>query len=157
MAMERWRPFGTVDRWEPFRNLVDIQGDVGRLFDMFAGRPVAGATAGGRPWVPPVDMYETKDDLVLRVELPGVSEKDVTVSITGDLLTIKGERRWDEQNKDQKFLHVERVYGQFERLVQLPMTVQADKVKASYRDGVLEIQLPKAEELKPREIKINIL
>ena len=157
MAMERWRSFGTVDRWEPFRNLVDIQGEVNRLFDSFAGRPMAGAPAAGRPWLPAVDMHETKDELVLRVELPGVREKDVTVSITGDLLTIKGERRWDDQSKDQTLLHVERVYGQFERLIQLPMAVQADKVKAAYRDGLLEIKLPKAEELKPREIKIEIL
>ena len=157
MAMERWRPFGTVDRWEPFRNLVDIQGEVNRLFDAFAGRPLAGATPGARTWMPSVDMVETKDDLVLRVEVPGVREKDVAVSITGDLLTIRGERRWDDETKDQKVLHVERAYGQFERLIQLPMAVQAEKVKASYRDGVLEITLPKAEELKPREIKINIL
>jgi HSP20 family protein len=145
-----------VDRWEPFRNLVDIQGEVNRLFDAFAGRPMTG-TAAARTWMPPLDMYQTKDNLVLRVELPGVREKDVAVSITGDLLTIKGERRWEDESKDQKVLHVERVYGQFERLIQLPMAVQADKVKASYRDGVLEITLPKTEELKPREIKIDIL
>ena len=157
MAMERWRPFGSVDRWEPFRNLVDIQGEVNRLFDSVAGRPMAGAPAAGRSWMPVVDMHETKDDLVLRVEVPGVREKDVAVSITGDLLTIRGERRWEDESKDQKFLHVERVYGQFERMIQLPMAVQTDKVKASYRDGVLEIKLPKAEELKPREIKIEIL
>jgi HSP20 family protein len=157
MAMERWRPFGSVDRWEPFRNLVDIQGEVNRLFDSVAGRPMAGAPAAGRSWMPAVDMHETKDDLVLRVEVPGVREKDVAVSITGDLLTIRGERRWEDESKDQKFLHVERVYGQFERMIQLPMAVQTDKVKASYRDGVLEIKLPKAEELKPREIKIEIL
>jgi HSP20 family protein len=107
--------------------------------------------------MPAVDMHETKDDLVLRVEVPGVREKDVAVSITGDLLTVRGERRWEDESKDQKFLHVERVYGQFERMIQLPMAVQTDKVKASYRDGVLEIKLPKAEELKPREIKIEIL
>src|SRR5512145_366250 len=141
MAMERWRPFGAVDRWEPFRNLVDIQGEVNRLFDSVAGRPMAGAPAAGRSWMPAVDMHETKDDLVLRVEVPGVREKDVAVSITGDLLTVRGERRWEDESKDQKFLHVERVYGQFERLIQLPMAVQADKVKASYRDGVLEIKI----------------
>jgi HSP20 family protein len=156
MAMERWRPFGAVDRWEPFRSLVDIQGDVNRLLDSFVGRPFNGEMARGRTWLPAIDMHETKDNVVLKVELPGVREKDVTVSITGDLLSIKGERRWDDESKDQKFLHVERVYGQFERLVQLPMAVQADKVKASYRDGVLEVTLPKAEELKPREIKIDI-
>ena len=158
MAMERWRQFGATDRWEPFRNLVDIQGEVNRLFDNFLGRPAPAGSSAGRAWLPAVDMHETKDDLVLKVELPGVREKDVTVSITGDLLTIKGERRWsEEEGRDQKFLHVERVHGQFERLIQLPMAVQADKVKATYRDGVLEVTLPKAEELKPREIKIDIL
>jgi HSP20 family protein len=157
MAMERWRPMGSLDRWEPFRNLVDIQGEVNRLLDTFVGRPAAAANAQGRTWLPAVDMHETKDNLVLKVELPGVREKDVAVSITGDLLTIRGERRWEDETKEQKFLHVERVYGQFERLIQLPMAVQADKVKAAYRDGVLEVTLPKAEELKPREIKIDVL
>ena len=156
MAMERWRPFGTVDRWEPFRNVSDIQGEVNRLFDAFLGRPMAGPS-GTRTWLPPVDMHETKDELVLTVEVPGVREKDVTVSITGDLLSIKGERRWDDEVKDRQYLHMERATGQFERLVQLPMAVQVDKVKATYRDGVLQVTLPKAEELKPREIKIDIL
>ena len=80
----------------------------------------------------------------------------MAVSISGDLLTIKGERCRDDETKDQKFLHAERVCGQFERLIQLPLAVQADKVRATYRDGVLEITLPKAEELKPRQIKIDI-
>ena len=156
MAMERWRPFGTADRWEPFRNMSDIQGEVNRLFDTFLGRPMAAAPAT-RAWLPAVDMHESKDDLVLTVEVPGVNEKDVTVSITGDLLSIKGERRATEQAKDHQYLHVERAYGQFERLIQLPMAVQGDKVKATYRDGVLQVTLPKAEELKPREITIDIL
>lgn len=155
MAMERWRPFGVADRWEPFRNLTDIQGEMNRLFDTFLGRP--SVAASGRAWLPAVDMYETKDDLVLMVEVPGVNDKDVAVSITGDLLTIKGERRWDDEAKNRQYLHVERMFGHFERLIQLPMAVQADKVKASYRDGVLQVTLPKAEELKPREIKIDIV
>jgi len=155
MALESWRPFGlsTVDRWDPFR-VSDIQTELNRLFDHFFGRP---ATAAGRGWTPPVDMHATKDDLVLTLELPGVSEKDVSVSITEDLLTIKGERRFANQVKEQDLLHVERTYGKFERLVQLPMAVQADGVKATYRDGVLEVKLPKAEELKPKEIKIDVL
>ena len=153
MAMERWRPFGTMDRWEPFR-VSDIQTEVNRLFDNFFGRP---ATAAGRTWLPPVDMHTTKDDLVVSVELPGVSEKDVSVSMTGDLLTIKGERRFENQVKEQDVLHLERTYGKFERMIQLPMAVQADRVKATYRDGVLEIKLPKAEELKPKEVKIDLI
>jgi len=155
MARERWRPFGlpTVDRWEPFR-VSDIQTEVNRLFDNFFGRST---TVAGRTWTPPVDMYATKDDLVLTLELSGVSEKDVSVSITGDLLTVKGERGFENQIKEQDLLHVDRAYGKFERLVQLPMAVQADRVKATYRDGVLEIKLPKAEELKPKEIKIDVV
>lgn len=153
MAMERWRPFGSsMDRWG---NVSDIQTEVNRLFDNFFGRPAS--PAAGRTWAPPVDLYETKDDLVLTMELPGVRDKDVTVSITGDLLTVKGERRFEHDVKEEQFLHVERVYGKFERLVQLPIPVQSDKVKASYRDGVLEIKLPKTEEIKPKEIKVDIL
>ena len=154
MNVERWRPFGaSMDRWG---SVSDIQSEVNRLFDNFFGRPT-GAGAAGRTWSPAVDLYETKDELVLTMELPGVRDKDVTVSITGDLLTIKGERRFEQDVKEQQLLHVERTYGKFERLVQLPIPVQADKVKASYRDGVLEVRLPKTEEIKPKEIKVDIL
>ena len=139
MAMVQWTPFGSTD-----------------LFDTFFGR-AANAAPATRAWLPAVDMHETKDDLVLSVEVPGVSEKDVKVSINGDLLSIRGERRVDDEAKDRQYLHVERMYGQFERLIQLPMAVQADKVKATYRDGLLQVTLPKTEELKPREIKIDIL
>lgn len=158
MAMERWRPFSgsAVDRWDPFRNLSDIQGEVNRLFDSFFGRATSTAQ-GGRAWTPFVDMHETKDDLVLRVDLPGVRDKDVSVSITGDWLTIRGERQFEQEQTQNQYLHLERAYGKFERYVQLPMAVQADKVKATYRDGVLEIRLPKAEEVKPKEVKIDIL
>src|SRR5213594_5078112 len=129
-----------------------------RLFDSFFGRPLGTATGtGSRAWMPVVDMYETKDDLILSFELPGVREKDVSVSITGDLLTVKGERGFDRDVTDESYRHVERVYGKFERSVQLPMPVQADKVKATYRDGMLEVKLPKAEEVKPKAIKIDIM
>jgi HSP20 family protein len=160
MAMQRWRPFGFADRWEPLRNLSDMQGEMNRLFEAFVGRPAVATMTSGRTWMPPVDMSETADDLVLTVEVPGISDKDVSVSITGDLLSIKGERRWEpgaKETKDNTVLHVERVYGQFERMIQLPFAVQGDKVKATYRDGVLEVRLPKAEEVKPRAIKVDIL
>jgi HSP20 family protein len=154
MNVELLRPFGgSMGRWG---NVSDIQGEVNHLFDNFFGRPTGAGTAN-RSWAPVVDLYETKDDLVLTVEVPGVRDKDVTVSITGDLLTIKGERRFEHDVNEQQLLHVERTYGKFERLVQLPIPVQADKVKASYRDGVLEVRLPKTEEIKPKEIKVDIL
>lgn len=158
MAIERWRPFMSVERWDPFRNMTDIQGEVNRLFDSFLGRPVASTTgAAVRAWAPVLDMHETKDDLVLSFELPGVAEKDVAVSIMGDMLTVKGERAFNREPKDENVHHVERIYGKFERSVQLPMPVQADRVKATYRDGVLEVKLPKAEEVKPKAIKIDII
>jgi HSP20 family protein len=156
MAIERWRPFLSVDRWDPFRNMSDIQGEVNRLFDSFLGRPTVATGSAARTWAPVLDMHETKDDLVLSFELPGVTDKDVSLSITGDLLTVKGERAFDRDSHGENAHHIERVYGKFERSVQLPMPVQADKVKASYRDGVLEVRLPKAEEVKPKAIKIDI-
>jgi HSP20 family protein len=131
----------------------DIQGEINRLFDSF-GRP--GAMAGGeRMWLPAVDVHETKDDIVLSFDIPGVSEKDVQVTVTGDLLTVRGERRFDREGTENSVHRVERVYGKFERSVQLPMAVSTDKVKATYRDGVLEIKLGKADEVKPRQIKID--
>jgi len=158
MAIERWRPFVSVERWDPFRNMTDIQGEVNRLFASFMGRPTASTTGSAvRAWVPVLDMHETKDDLVLNFELPGVAEKDVSLSITGDLLTVKGERAFNRESKEESVHHVERIYGKFERSVQLRMPVQADKVKATYRDGVLEVKLPKAEEVKPKPIKIDII
>jgi len=157
MAIERWNPFGnTVERWQPLRSVADLQSEMNRLFDGVFGHPATMVT-GERLWAPRVDVYETKDDVVLSFELPGVSEKDVNVSITGDLLTVKGERRFEQDLKDESYHRLERIYGKFERTVQLPMPVQGDKVKAIYREGILKVQLPKADEVKPREIKINIL
>jgi HSP20 family protein len=101
-------------------------------------------------------MYETKDDLFVALELPGIREKDVNVSITGDMLTVKGDRRFERDVTDEGYYRLERVYGKFERSMPLPIPVQADKVKATYRDGVLEIRLPKVEEVKPKEIKIDV-
>jgi HSP20 family protein len=156
MAMERWRSLGSsTSRWE--EGLGEIQTEVNRLFDTFFGRP---ASYGGqeRVWAPAVNLYETRDDLVVSADIPGVSDKEVNVSITGDVLTIKGTRALPTgQSKDESYHRLERWYGKFERHVPLPMPVQSDKVRASYRDGVLEIRLPKAEEIKPKEIKINLL
>ena len=157
MAIERWRPFVSMERWDPFRNMTDMQGEVNRLFDSFLGRPAVPANGSAmRNWAPVLDMRETKDDLVLSFELPGVSEKDVSLSITGDLVTVRGERTFNRDSKDEGVQHVERVYGKFERSVQIPMPVQSEKVKATYRDGVLEVKLPKVEEVKPKEIKIEV-
>lgn len=157
MTIERWRPFGSsLARWDPFHGLAEIQQEMNRLFDSLVGRPMT-APATERIWAPVADMYETKDDIVVCFELPGVREKEVSVTIAGDVLTVKGERRWEREAKDESLHRVERAYGRFERSVQLPAPVQVDRVKATYRDGVLEVRLPKAEALKAREIKIDVL
>src|SRR6266850_1775374 len=99
-TIDRWRPYGTaVERWEPFRGVNEIQGEMNRLLDSFFGRP-ATLVAGERMWAPLADMYETKDDLLVTFELPGVREKEVSVSITGDVLTVKGERRFERDVED---------------------------------------------------------
>lgn len=127
-----------------------------RLFDSFFGRPVRGGGTGNRMWAPAVDVYETKDELVVSAELPGVNEKEIQVTMTGDLLTIRGERSHERETKEENYHRFERFFGKFERNVPVPIPVQAGKIRATYRNGVLEIHLPKAEEVKPREIKIDV-
>ena len=157
MALVRFRPFSSsVD---PFRDVSDIQSEVNRLFDSFFGRPNQVGGSGGmeRVWAPAVDMYETQDELVVTAELPGLNEKDIHLSITGDMLTLRGERGWNHEVKQESYYRGERWFGKFERTLPLPIPVQADKVKASYRDGVLTVTLPKAEEIKPKEIRIDVV
>lgn len=155
MAIERWRPFGTMERWHPFRQLSEMQAEMNRLFDNVFGSPAA--TASERFWAPICDMWETKDDVVVALDLPGVNEKDVSVSITGDLLSVKGERRHQQEVSEDGYHRLERAYGRFERAIQLPVPCQPDKVKATYRDGVLTVTLPKAEQVRAKEIKVEAL
>jgi HSP20 family protein len=152
MAIVRFRPYGLTT--DPFRDFSEMQSEVNRLFDSFAGRPTP-ATGSDRVWVPAADMYETQDHLVITVDLPGLSEKDIHLSITGDMLVIRGEGRSNPEVKPGSYYRGERWVGKFERTLPLPIPVQTDKVKASYRDGVLTVSMPKVEEIKPKEIKID--
>ena len=142
-------------RWSanPARDLLGIRDEVDRLFDN-----VFQARGDGGNWpamiAPPVDIEETREEFIVRADLPGVNQKDVKVSLLGDVLTIRGERK--EENKDRNLHRVERRYGSFERSFSLGVAVRADQVKASYRDGVLEIRIPKAEEAKVREIEVQV-
>lgn len=149
---ERWPQFR---RFDPLRDLVDMQSEISRAFDTYFGQRTRPAPVE-RAWAPPLDIYETKDDLVVAVELPGVREKDVQLSLVGDTLSLRGVRQPDAEVREENYHRIERWSGPFERHVQLPIPVQADRVRASYRDGVLEIRLPKVEEIKPREIKIQV-
>lgn len=154
MAIVRFRPL--TQAMDPFRDVTDIQGQMNRLFDNLLGRP---AHMGGMEqiWAPPLDMYETKDELVIAAELPGLNQKDIHLSITGDMLTIRGDRQPNQEVAQQNYYRGERWWGKFERTLPLPIPVQAGQVKAAYRDGVLTVTLPKADEIKPKEIKIDLL
>lgn len=156
MAIVRFRPFSQAV--DPLRDFSDIQSEMNRLFDSFFGRPSQVACGGmERVWAPSVDMYETKDEVVVTADLPGLNEKEIHLSITGDMLTLRGERQWNQQVKQENYYRGERWFGKFERALPLPVPVQADKVKASYRDGVLTVSLPKTEEIRPKEIKIDVV
>ncbi len=154
MAIVRLRPFSPAV--DPLRDFSEIQTEMNRLFDSFFGRPSHVTGGIERVWAPAVDMYETKDELVVTADLPGLNEKEIHLSITADMLALRGERQWNQQVKQDSYYRGERWFGKFERTLPLPVPVQADKVKASYRDGVLTISLPKTEDIKPKEIRIDV-
>ena len=154
MALIRFRSLPqTLDA---SRDLTDIQTQMNRLFDNFMGHPM-GSGMMERVWAPAVDMYETKDAVVVSAELPGLNEKDIRLSITGDVLTIHGERQWGDEAREAGHYRQERWFGKFERALVLPVPVETGQVKATYRDGVLTITLPKSEGIKPKEIKIDTM
>jgi HSP20 family protein len=147
----------TLMRWSPLtspRDLIGIQDEVNRLLDNFYGR--SPSRSDGMIFTPTVDIEETAEEFIIRADLPGVQQKDVKVSLMGDTLTIRGERRYDTNQKDGTVHRVERVYGSFERSFTLGAPVSNDKVKATYRDGVLEIRVPKAEEARMKEIEVQV-
>jgi len=109
-----------------------------------------------RVWSPAVDLYETDENLVVKAELPGLDKKDIKLTLSDGLLTIAGERKQEKETKGKNYHRVESSYGSFQRAISLPVPVQADKIKADYKRGVLEIILPKAEEAKTREIQIDV-
>ncbi|MCE5315495.1 MAG: Hsp20/alpha crystallin family protein [Armatimonadota bacterium] len=140
-----------ISRWDPFRDMSVLQDRINRIFNESSGRA---ENASSRAWSPVVDIIETQSDLVVRAELPGMNRDDIDIEVTGESLTIKGERVFDEASKDD-YIRVERPYGPFQRSFSIGVPVQSDKVKASYRDGILEVTIPKAEEVKPKKIKVN--
>ena len=144
-----------IVRWSPFRELVSLQQEMNRLFeDMMTRRP-EGAAAEAAIWVPAVDVSEREDAITVRLEVPGVKKEDIKISVTNNILTVKGEKRMEKDTTDESYHRVERVYGTFVRSLELPTTVAADQVKAAYGDGVLTITLPKSEEVRPKEIPIE--
>ncbi len=141
-----------MTRWDPFRDLSALQDRINRVFNEQLSR--GEAEGAGKTWAPVVDILESESDLIVRAELPGVKRDEIDIEVTSESLTIRGERKVDEQDS-AKYLRVERAYGPFQRSFSIGVPVQPDKVKASYRDGILEVTVPKAEEIKPKKIEIN--
>lgn len=147
-----------LERWEPFREMERMLESMERFAEEVFGRPMRRRrTPVVTEWVPSIEMFEKGDEFVVRAELPGVHKKDVHVSVTDDVLTIRGERKREEEVKEEDYHHCESLYGSFHRAVSLPLKVEGEKVKASFKDGILEIRLPKAKEIleRAREIKIE--
>ncbi len=140
--------------WKPFRDLDVLRREIDRLWDRFSlERPIEWLRG---EWTPSLDVSETKDKVVVKVEAPGMDPKEMDISLSGGTLTIKGEKKQEKEEKDENYHLVERSYGSFSRSVRLPAEVQEDKVKATYKDGVITITLPKTEQAKEKEIKIEV-
>jgi HSP20 family protein len=153
-AVTPWRPFMDLTRWES---------DMDRMMEDFFGRRF-------RPWwperwargddlgvkAPTVDVFEEKDDIVVKAELPGMEKENIEVNLTDHMLTIKGEKKKEEEIKEEKYYRSERSYGAFVRTLELPRDVHGDKVKATFKNGVLEVRMPKTEEAKAKEIKVKV-
>ncbi len=146
--------FRTMDRDPAW----DLQKDMNRLFDAFFGRsvPVALWADHETSFLPPVDVHETNDKVIVEAELPGIEPKDVDIRVEGDSLFIRGERKHEKDEKEKGYHRVERVYGRFERTVELPQYADAAKCEASYKNGVLTVELPKKEEAKPRTVQVKV-
>jgi len=144
----------TIARLEPFRGLSTLQDQFNRLFnESFRNHPEESALT---TWAPAVDIYETPNELVVKADLPDVNEKDIDVRVENNLLTIRGERKFEKSVSEENFLRVERTYGAFSRSFSLPNTVNAETIGAEYKNGVLTVTLPKREESKPRQVKVTV-
>ena len=145
-----------LTRWDPFREFTTLQDRMNRLFrDSFGpeGREESLTTSS---FAPPVDVYEDEHNVTLKIEVPGIDEKDIDIRVENNLLTVHGERKIEKEEREENYRRVERQYGSFTRTFTLPNTVDTENVQATYDKGVLKITLPKKAEAKPKQIKVNV-
>jgi HSP20 family protein len=145
-----------VTHWKPFGELEKGRGEMDRLWDSFFETRPFKQKGTPEAWMPSLDVSETKNEIVVKAELPGIDPKEIDLSLNDGVLTIKGEKRQEKEEKEADYHLVERSYGSFTRLVRLPEEVKEDKISATYKDGVLRVTLPKSEEAKKKEIKIKV-
>ncbi|HKY56177.1 MAG TPA: Hsp20/alpha crystallin family protein [Anaerolineales bacterium] len=145
-----------LTRWEPGREMMTLREAMDRLFDDAFTRPFSLMREGGANWSSlPIDLYQTDNDVVVKAALPGIKADEVQINITGDVLTIKGETKHDEETKEKSWHIREHRWGAFERSVMLPTTVNADRAQADFENGILTITLPKSEAVKPKTITVK--
>jgi HSP20 family protein len=144
----------TLNRFEPFRGVATLQEQINRLFN--DGIERAGEDSSLTTWAPAVDIYETVRELVVKADLPEVDPKDLEIRVENNILTLRGERKFESKVSEDKYLRVERTYGSFSRSFSLANTVNPEAIKADYNNGVLTLTIPKREEAKPKQIKINV-
>lgn len=143
-----------LTRWDPFREFSTLQDRMNRMFrDSYGDREEALTTS---TFAPPVDVYEDEHNVTLKIEVPGIDEKDLDVRVENNTLTVHGERKFEKEEKEENFRRVERQYGSFTRSFTLPNTVDTDSIQAAYEKGILKIQLAKKAEAKPKQIKVNV-
>jgi HSP20 family protein len=155
MALEKWRPGRGLVPWRPSKEFDEME----RRFEDIFGRSFWPATWRRIPmaefgWVPAIEVFEKEDKFVVRADLPGMKEDNFDISVVGDTLTIKGERKAETEVKEEDYYCCERSYGSFSRSITIPSNVDANKIEASYDDGVLEVNLPKAPEIKPKKVTV---
>jgi HSP20 family protein len=144
----------SLERWEPFGGGATFQEQVNRLFGNVPEH--SGAESNLTSWAPAVDIYETEHTLVVKADLPDVDPKDLDIRVENNILTIRGERKFEKKLNEENYLRVERAYGSFRRSFSLANTVNAEAIKAVYQNGVLTLTIPKREEAKPKQIKVNV-
>ncbi|PYT74413.1 MAG: molecular chaperone [Acidobacteria bacterium] len=145
----------TMNRWEqPFRGATTLQEQINRVFGDVVGR--TGEESNLTPWAPEVDIYETENELVVKADLPDVNPQDLDIRVESNILTIRGERKFDKKVNEDNYLRIERSYGSFSRSFSLANSVKSEAIKADYQNGVLTLSIPKREEAKPKQIKVNV-
>jgi HSP20 family protein len=154
MAITRWEPFSALERWEPARELEILQRQIDRMFGRIA--PNGDGEISAFSYVPSAEMEETGDTIFLKLEIPGLEAKDLDIAVTEDNVSISGERKSESKSEEKGMFRSEFRYGKFERRIPLPAHVESDKAQAEYKNGLLTLTLPKAENEKKKVVKVNV-
>ena len=144
----------TMNRWEPSRGATTLQEQLNRVFGNILER--TGEESNLTPWAPAVDIFETEHELVVKADLPDVNPQDLDIHVENNILTIRGERKFENKVNEENYLRIERSYGSFSRSFSLANSVNSEAIKADYQNGVLTLSIPKREEAKPKQIKVNV-